>query len=143
MLLIVLELVHIRQYLRGRTELARVLVLIDSRHGAKPNDRELFDLLEPPEPTPANAISAAQGFALPHVGAYADFYRELSGGATLNVSWSGVTFFEDVTAATLAGQQLEHRDDALALDLEGEAARGLAQRAGAMDDSTHGASTAA
>ena len=31
----------------------------------------------------------------------------LSGGATLNVSWSGVTFFEDVTAATLAGQQLE------------------------------------
>lgn len=36
----------IRQYLRGRTVLARVLVLIDSRHGAKPNDRELFDLLD-------------------------------------------------------------------------------------------------
>jgi GTP-binding protein len=36
----------IRQYLRGRTALARVLVLIDSRHGAKPNDRELFDLLD-------------------------------------------------------------------------------------------------
>ena len=31
----------------------------------------------------------------------------LSGGATLNVSWSGVTFFEDVTPATLAGQRLE------------------------------------
>ena len=36
----------IRQYLRGRAALARVLVLIDARHGPKPNDRELFDLLD-------------------------------------------------------------------------------------------------
>ena len=35
------------------------------------------------------------------------FVLTLSGGATLNVSWSGVTFFEDVTPATLAGQRLE------------------------------------
>ncbi|MBL8699782.1 MAG: YihA family ribosome biogenesis GTP-binding protein [Alphaproteobacteria bacterium] len=36
----------IKQYLRGRAGLARVLVLVDSRHGLKPNDRELFDLLD-------------------------------------------------------------------------------------------------
>lgn len=36
----------IRQYLRGRGTLARVLVLIDARHGPKPIDRELFDLLD-------------------------------------------------------------------------------------------------
>ncbi len=36
----------IRAYLRGRAPLARVLVLIDARHGPKPNDRELFDLLD-------------------------------------------------------------------------------------------------
>jgi GTP-binding protein len=36
----------IRRYLRGRADLVRVLVLIDARHGPKPNDRELFDLLD-------------------------------------------------------------------------------------------------
>jgi GTP-binding protein len=36
----------IRQYLRGRPALARVLVLVDARHGTKPLDRELFDLLD-------------------------------------------------------------------------------------------------
>jgi GTP-binding protein len=36
----------IRQYLRGRGTLARVLVLIDARHGPKPIDRDLFDLLD-------------------------------------------------------------------------------------------------
>jgi GTP-binding protein len=36
----------VRQYLRGRTGLVRVLVLVDSRHGLKPNDRELFTLLD-------------------------------------------------------------------------------------------------
>ncbi|MBM3525695.1 MAG: YihA family ribosome biogenesis GTP-binding protein [Alphaproteobacteria bacterium] len=36
----------IRQYLRGRAGLARVLVLVDARHGLKPNDRELFAMLD-------------------------------------------------------------------------------------------------
>ena len=36
----------IRQYLRGRSALARVLVLVDARHGPKPLDRELFVLLD-------------------------------------------------------------------------------------------------
>lgn len=36
----------IRDYLRGRSNLARVLVLIDSRHGLKPNDAEILDLLD-------------------------------------------------------------------------------------------------
>ncbi len=36
----------VRQYLRGRSGLVRVLVLVDSRHGLKPNDRELFVLLD-------------------------------------------------------------------------------------------------
>ncbi|MFM2422290.1 MAG: hypothetical protein RL291_820 [Pseudomonadota bacterium] len=35
----------VRDYLRGRANLARVYVLVDSRHGLKPVDRELFDLL--------------------------------------------------------------------------------------------------
>lgn len=35
----------IRDYLRGRPSLARVLVLIDARHGPKPADREILDLL--------------------------------------------------------------------------------------------------
>jgi len=33
-------------YLRGRTSLKRVYLLIDSRHGIKPNDRVVLDLLD-------------------------------------------------------------------------------------------------
>ncbi|TDR93383.1 ribosome biogenesis GTP-binding protein YihA/YsxC [Enterovirga rhinocerotis] len=36
----------IKAYLRGRANLARVYVLIDSRHGLKPNDLEVLDLLD-------------------------------------------------------------------------------------------------
>lgn len=36
----------IRAYLRGRVNLARVFVLIDSRHGIKPVDEEILDLLD-------------------------------------------------------------------------------------------------
>ncbi|WP_409434114.1 ribosome biogenesis GTP-binding protein YihA/YsxC [Litorimonas sp. RW-G-Af-16] len=35
-----------RAFLRGRAELRRVFVLIDSRHGLKPNDFELMDMLD-------------------------------------------------------------------------------------------------
>lgn len=35
-----------RDYLRGRPGLARVLVLIDARHGLKPNDTEVLDALD-------------------------------------------------------------------------------------------------
>jgi GTP-binding protein len=33
-------------YLKGRTNLARVYVLVDARHGLKPVDHDLFDLLD-------------------------------------------------------------------------------------------------
>lgn len=36
----------IRAYLRGRASLARVYVLVDARHGLKPNDAEILDLLD-------------------------------------------------------------------------------------------------
>ncbi len=36
----------IEDYLRGRRELKRVFLLIDSRHGIKPNDRETMKLLD-------------------------------------------------------------------------------------------------
>ena len=36
----------IRTYLRGRASLARVYVLVDARHGLKPADAEVFDLLD-------------------------------------------------------------------------------------------------
>ena len=36
----------IRTYLSGRPNLRRVFVLIDSRHGIKPNDLEIMDLLD-------------------------------------------------------------------------------------------------
>ncbi len=36
----------LRGYLRGRPGLTRCFVLIDSRHGITPNDREMFDLLD-------------------------------------------------------------------------------------------------
>ncbi len=36
----------IGDYLRGRATLKRVLVLIDSRHGLKPVDREIMDLMD-------------------------------------------------------------------------------------------------
>jgi len=35
-----------RDYLRGRAELRRVFVLIDSRHGVKPADIDVFDILD-------------------------------------------------------------------------------------------------
>ena len=35
-----------RDYLRGRAQLARVFVLIDARRGIKPVDNEMFDLLD-------------------------------------------------------------------------------------------------
>jgi GTP-binding protein len=36
----------VRNYLRGRPTLARVLLLIDSRHGLKPPDRQIMKLLD-------------------------------------------------------------------------------------------------
>jgi len=36
----------VKDYLRGRQTLARVLVLIDSRHGLKPVDNDIMDLLD-------------------------------------------------------------------------------------------------
>ena len=36
----------IRRYLRGRVELARVFVLVDSRHGLKANDLEILTMLD-------------------------------------------------------------------------------------------------
>ena len=36
----------VKDYLRGRQTLARVLVLIDARHGLKPVDNEIMDLLD-------------------------------------------------------------------------------------------------
>ncbi len=36
----------VRRYLRGRSQLKRVLVLIDSRHGAKDSDEEMMKLLD-------------------------------------------------------------------------------------------------
>jgi GTP-binding protein len=36
----------VRAYLRGRASLARVFVLVDARHGLKPLDLEVFDLLD-------------------------------------------------------------------------------------------------
>jgi GTP-binding protein len=36
----------VREYLRGRANLARAFVLVDSRHGLKPQDREVLDFLD-------------------------------------------------------------------------------------------------
>lgn len=36
----------VRRFLRGRVTLRRALVLIDSRHGLKPNDHEIMDMLD-------------------------------------------------------------------------------------------------
>jgi len=36
----------IREYLKGRRELKRVFLLIDARHGIKPNDKETMKLLD-------------------------------------------------------------------------------------------------
>ena len=36
----------VQDYLRGRQQLARVFLLIDSRHGIKPNDREIMTLMD-------------------------------------------------------------------------------------------------
>ena len=36
----------VRDYLRGRPQLRRVFLLIDSRHGLKPNDREVMALMD-------------------------------------------------------------------------------------------------
>ena len=36
----------VRGYLRGRTTLRRAFVLIDARHGIKPNDAEILDMLD-------------------------------------------------------------------------------------------------
>ena len=35
-----------RDFLRGRSVLRRIFVLVDSRHGLKPSDLEIFDLLD-------------------------------------------------------------------------------------------------
>jgi GTP-binding protein len=36
----------IRDYLKGRRELKRVFLLIDARHGIKPNDREIMTMMD-------------------------------------------------------------------------------------------------
>ncbi len=59
------------------------------------------------EDAPADATVERKGTAGGVDLAAQRFVLTLSGGATLNVSWSDLTFFEDVTPATLAGQQIE------------------------------------
>ncbi len=59
------------------------------------------------EDAPADATVERKGTAGGVDLAAQRFVLTLSGGATLNVSWSDLTFFEDVTPATLAGQQVE------------------------------------
>lgn len=36
----------LRSYLRGRAALKRVLLLVDARHGVKPNDADIMDMLD-------------------------------------------------------------------------------------------------
>jgi GTP-binding protein len=36
----------VKRYLRGRVTLRRALVLVDARHGLKPNDNEIMDMLD-------------------------------------------------------------------------------------------------
>jgi GTP-binding protein len=36
----------VRDYLRGRPSLKRVILLIDSRHGVKPHDKDVMDALD-------------------------------------------------------------------------------------------------
>ena len=60
----------IRAYLRGRVNLARVFVLIDSRHGIKPVDEEILDLLDKAAVSYAIVLTKADQVkptALPHV----------------------------------------------------------------------------
>ena len=59
------------------------------------------------EDAPADATVERKGTAGGVDLAAQRFVLTLSGGATLNVRWSDLTFFEDVTPATLAGQQVE------------------------------------
>ncbi len=37
---------NVRRYLKGRVTLRRALVLVDGRHGLKPNDQEIMDMLD-------------------------------------------------------------------------------------------------
>ena len=60
----------IRAYLRGRVNLARVFVLIDARHGIKPVDEEILDLLDKAAVSYAIVLTKADQVkptALPHV----------------------------------------------------------------------------
>ncbi|MFG1347467.1 ribosome biogenesis GTP-binding protein YihA/YsxC [Xanthobacter autotrophicus DSM 431] len=60
----------IKAYLRGRVNLARVFVLIDSRHGIKPVDEEILDLLDKAAVSYAIVLTKTDQVkptALPHV----------------------------------------------------------------------------
>ncbi|MFG1278180.1 ribosome biogenesis GTP-binding protein YihA/YsxC [Xanthobacter autotrophicus] len=60
----------IKAYLRGRVNLARVFVLIDSRHGIKPVDEEILDLLDKAAVSYAIILTKSDQVkptALPHV----------------------------------------------------------------------------
>lgn len=59
------------------------------------------------EDEPDDAVVEREGTASSVDPATRRFTLTLSGGATLPVSWSDVTFFENVSAATLAGQRVE------------------------------------
>lgn len=68
----------VRDYLRGRAPLKRVILLIDARHGLKPHDREVMDALDTAavnyqivltkadklKPTEAEAVAAATRAAI-------------------------------------------------------------------------------
>jgi GTP-binding protein len=77
--------VVLRDYLRGRVVLRRVFVLIDSRHGAKAVDEEIFELLDQSAvtyqvvltkidkikpPAVPKAIAAAEALIKSHAAAY-------------------------------------------------------------------------
>jgi GTP-binding protein len=68
----------VRDYLRGRAALKRVVLLIDARHGLKPHDKEVMDALDTAavtyqivltkadklKPTEAEAVAAATSAAI-------------------------------------------------------------------------------
>jgi GTP-binding protein len=78
-----------KRYLAGRTQLARVFLLGDARHGLKPNDEEMMALLDRAAqsyhvvltkadklsgPEQAQAMAKAQAAAAKHVAAHPDLF---------------------------------------------------------------------
>ena len=102
----------VRGYLRGRTTLRRAFVLIDARHGVKPNDAEVLDMLDKAAVSYQIVLTKADKIKPPAV-------RRVTGETEALAARRPAAFPQVVATSSEKGEGLAELRAAIALAVEG------------------------